>query len=50
MPRLPLTCLLLCLLASATAHAGDWRQGWGLVPKAAPAIAGESARDATPMA
>ena len=32
MPRLPLSCLLLPLLASATAHAGDWRQGWGLAP------------------
>ncbi|WP_448123330.1 M23 family metallopeptidase [Stenotrophomonas riyadhensis] len=53
MPRLPLTCLLLSLLASATASAGDWRQGWGLVPKSAPAAPpprGETAQSAAPMA
>ncbi|MBA0353078.1 M23 family peptidase, partial [Stenotrophomonas maltophilia] len=31
MLRLPLICLLMSLLASTTASAGDWRQGWGLV-------------------
>ncbi|OBU65709.1 peptidase [Stenotrophomonas maltophilia] len=50
MPRLPLTCLLLPLLASTTASAGDWRQGWGLVPQAAPAADSGSARNAAPMA
>ncbi|WMJ70156.1 M23 family metallopeptidase [Stenotrophomonas sp. 24(2023)] len=30
MPHLPLTCLLLPVLAAATAP-GDWRQGWGLM-------------------
>jgi len=50
MPRLPLCCLLLPLLASATAHASDWRQGWGLVPQAAPAGAAAPALQAAPMA
>ncbi|HBS56527.1 MAG TPA: M23 family peptidase [Stenotrophomonas sp.] len=48
MPRLPLSCLLLPLLASATAHASDWRQGWGLVPKAGTATAGDDAPQAAP--
>ncbi|AWH55522.1 M23 family peptidase [Stenotrophomonas sp. ESTM1D_MKCIP4_1] len=50
MPRLPLSCLLLPLLASVTAHASDWRQGWGLVPKAdaAAAAAGDDAPQAAP--
>ena len=53
MPRLPLTCLLLSLLASATVSAGDWRRGWGLVPKPAPVAPpprGETAQSAAPMA
>ncbi len=53
MLRLPLTCLLMSLLASTTASAGNWRQGWGLVPKAAPAAPpsrGETAQSAAPMA
>ncbi len=48
MPRLPLPCLLLCLLASATVHASDWRQGWGLVPKAGASAAGNDAPQAAP--
>lgn len=49
MPRLPLSCLLLpLLLASATVHASDWRQGWGLVPKAGTATAGDDAPQAAP--
>lgn len=50
MPRLPLSCLLLPLLASATAYAGDWRQGWGLAPPSAPATRAGSAEGAAPMA
>ncbi|MGF6420379.1 hypothetical protein ABH900_003905 [Stenotrophomonas sp. AN71] len=51
MPRLPLTCLLLSLLASTTAHAGDWRQGWGLVDKAVSrADSSPTAQQAHPMA
>ncbi len=50
MSRLPLSCLLLPLLASATAHAGDWRQGWGLAPPSAPATRAGSAEGAAPMA
>ncbi|WP_369521630.1 hypothetical protein, partial [Escherichia coli] len=50
MPRLPLSCLLLTLLASATAHAGDWRQGWGLVPSPVPATRAASAEVTAPMA
>lgn len=50
MPRLPLSCLLLPLLASATAHAGDWRQGWGLVASPASATRSDSAGGAAPMA
>ncbi|MGE6332240.1 M23 family metallopeptidase [Stenotrophomonas sp. NPDC077659] len=48
MPRLPLSCLLLPLLASATAHASDWRQGWGLVPKADVAARSDDAPLAAP--
>ncbi|AWH38134.1 M23 family peptidase [Stenotrophomonas sp. ZAC14D1_NAIMI4_6] len=48
MPRLLLSCLLLCLLASATGHASDWRQGWGLVPKAGASAAGDDAPQAAP--
>lgn len=33
MRRLPLSCLLLPLLASASANAADWRQGWGLADR-----------------
>ncbi|TFZ43917.1 M23 family metallopeptidase [Stenotrophomonas maltophilia] len=50
MPRLPLSCLLLALLASAPAAAGSWRQGWGLVPKPAPAASAPSHPEAAPMA
>lgn len=55
MPRLPLTCLLLPLLASASAGASDWRQGWGMLPKpptrASTASNGAgSAKEAVPMA
>ncbi|MDV3437731.1 M23 family metallopeptidase [Stenotrophomonas sp. C2852] len=50
MPRLPLSCLLLALLTSATAHAGDWRQGWGLIPPSGPATRAGSVEGATPMA
>ncbi|HCT27460.1 MAG TPA: M23 family peptidase, partial [Stenotrophomonas sp.] len=50
MPRLPLSCLLLALLSSATAHADDWRQGWGLVPPPPPATRAGSAGGAAPMA
>ncbi len=50
MSRLPLSCLLLPLLASATAHAGDWRQGWGLAPPSAPATRAGSAEGAALMA
>ncbi len=48
MARLPLSCLLLPLLASATVHASDWRQGWGLVPKPGTAAAGDDAPQAAP--
>ncbi|KAA8995554.1 M23 family metallopeptidase [Stenotrophomonas cyclobalanopsidis] len=48
MPRLPLSCLLLPLLASATVHASDWRQGWGLVPKSGTAAAGDDSPQAAP--
>ncbi len=48
MPRLPLSCLLLPLLASAIVHASDWRQGWGLVPKSGTAAAGDDAPQAAP--
>lgn len=48
MSRLPLSCLLLTLLASASVHADDWRQGWGLVPPPGQATpAGGSAGAAT---
>ncbi|QGL98103.1 MULTISPECIES: M23 family metallopeptidase [Stenotrophomonas] len=48
MSRLPLSCLLLSLLASASVHADDWRQGWGLVPPPGQATpAGGSAGAAT---
>ena len=50
MPRLPLTCLLLPLLASTTVNAGDWRQGWGLVPTASPAASPGAAQETAPMA
>lgn len=55
MPRLPLTCLLLPLLASASAGASDWRQGWGMLPKpptrASTASTGAgAAKEAVPMA
>ncbi len=50
MPRLPLTCLLLFLLASTTTHAGDWRQGWGLIPQTTASASGGTAQDAAPMA
>ncbi len=49
MPRLPLTCLLLPLLASASAGASDWRQGWGMLPKA-PTPASAEAKAPLPMA
>ncbi|EKT4087360.1 M23 family metallopeptidase [Stenotrophomonas maltophilia] len=50
MLRLPLTCLLMSLLASTTASAGDWRQGWGLVSPATPTTHAGSAEGAAPMA
>src|SRR3989304_6090292 len=50
MSRLPLSCLLLPLLASATAHAGDWRQGWGLAAPSAPATRAGRAEGAPLMA
>ncbi|MBH1696837.1 MULTISPECIES: M23 family metallopeptidase [Stenotrophomonas] len=50
MLRLPLICLLMSLLASTTASAGDWRQGWGLVSPAPPTPHAGSAEGAAPMA
>lgn len=50
MRRLPLSCLLLPLLASASANAADWRRGWGMVPKTAAAPSTEAAPQATSMA
>ncbi|KAF1016103.1 MAG: Murein DD-endopeptidase MepM [Stenotrophomonas maltophilia] len=46
MPRLRLSCLLLPLLASATTHTSDWRQGWGMVPRAT--ATGDDAPQAAP--
>ncbi|MCO7472577.1 M23 family metallopeptidase [Stenotrophomonas maltophilia] len=50
MRRLSLSCLLLPLLASASANAADWRQGWGLVPQTAAARSADAAPQAAPVA
>lgn len=50
MSRLPLSCLLLSLLASASVHADDWRQGWGLVPPPGQATPAGGSAGAAPMA